>query len=152
MSDNTKSPLFFLIAIILGAVAIIGVGNTSSQALDQTASISLERTGRVAGVSQAVATIGVNEGNGKILSYDQPIDDQMTVLDLLQVSMQRNLVTVQTKKYDFGTLVDSIDGVVNGTDGKYWIYEVNGESPTIAADQYIVQPGDIVEFKFTKTE
>ena len=32
-----------------------------------------------------------------------------------------------------------------------WIYTVNGKSPSVACDQYILQDGDVVEFSYTLT-
>lgn len=55
---------------------------------------------------------------------------------------------VVTKDYDFGTLVESIDGVKNGTDNKYWILYVNGKQATVGAGAYTIQKYDNIEWRF----
>ena len=45
-------------------------------------------------------------------------------------------------------LIDSINNVENGEDGKYWQYYVNEDIPMIGADKYIVTNGDYIEWRF----
>ncbi len=56
--------------------------------------------------------------------------------------------TVQTKKYTFGELIETIEGIANGTDNKYWIFYVNGAQSTIGAVEYKVMPNDTIEWRF----
>ncbi len=51
-----------------------------------------------------------------------------------------------------GVLVDAMGDHVNGTDNKYWQYEVNGEAPMIGADKYELQGGDSVVWEFKASE
>ncbi len=53
----------------------------------------------------------------------------------------------QTKEYSFGTLVESIDNVKGGTDGKYWLFYVNGKQATVGAGDYKLQSGDSIEWR-----
>jgi hypothetical protein len=55
--------------------------------------------------------------------------------------------SVVTKDYEFGTLVESIDGVKNGTDNKYWILYVNGKQATVGAGAYTIQKNDTIEWR-----
>ena len=66
-----------------------------------------------------------------------------TVLTLLQKTQ-----TITTKTYSFGTSVESINGLVNGTHNKYWLYYVNGQSASVGADRFALKSGDVVEWKF----
>lgn len=69
------------------------------------------------------------------------------VLDIVRRSKQ-----VAVKEYSYGMLVESIDGVKNGTASKYWLYSVNGKESTVAAAEYIVKPSDRIEWKFKAYE
>lgn len=55
---------------------------------------------------------------------------------------------VVTKTSDFGEYVDSIDGLVGGTDGKYWSFYVDGKLSDIGAGSYISNGGEKIEWKF----
>ncbi len=47
----------------------------------------------------------------------------------------------------YGIFVESIGGIKNGTDGKYWQYYINGALGDVAADKKEVKAGDKVEWK-----
>jgi hypothetical protein len=47
-----------------------------------------------------------------------------------------------------GVLVESIDGIKNGTGNKYWQYWINGELPMVSADKQEVKNEDKIEWKF----
>lgn len=58
-------------------------------------------------------------------------------------------VEVLAKEYDFGLMVEEIDGVGKDKD-RAWIYYVNGKSGSISADKFKLQDGDRVEWKYTQ--
>ena len=66
-----------------------------------------------------------------------------SVLAVLKQSQE-----VETKAYDFGELVESIGGIKNGTDDKFWTYKVNGEAALVGAADYKLKQGDKIEWKF----
>lgn len=55
---------------------------------------------------------------------------------------------VVTKTSDFGEYVDSINGLVGGTDGKYWSFYVDSKLSDIGAGSYISNGGEKIEWKF----
>jgi hypothetical protein len=73
-----------------------------------------------------------------------------TAFSLLERSGQQNGFSVDSTYYTAfdSTLVNSINNVVGGTDGKYWQYYVNGNLPTIGADKYIIANGDLLTWSF----
>ncbi|MDP2656407.1 MAG: DUF4430 domain-containing protein [bacterium] len=77
-----------------------------------------------------------------------------TILDVMKtLNIQDPQVQLSTKEYaGLGTLIDGINGVTNGTDGKYWQYKVNGVMPQIGADAYILNKGDQIEWFFAGSE
>ena len=75
-----------------------------------------------------------------------------TVFSLLEKLAQRENFKIEFTIYkEMGVLVESIDGVHNGTDNKYWQYWVNGELPMVAADKKEIKEGDKVEWKFASS-
>lgn len=57
---------------------------------------------------------------------------------------------VVTKDSSYGAFVDSINGLKGGTDGKYWVFYVNGKMADKGADSYVANGGEVVEWKFEK--
>lgn len=95
----------------------------------------------------------INKGDGEILRYQIIPDFEDTVFSLLEKLSKKENFELSYKEYPgMGILVESIDEVKNGTDGKYWQYWVNNELPMVAADKMQVQGGDIVEWKFESPE
>lgn len=95
----------------------------------------------------------INKGEGEILQYNITPYPGSTVFSLLDELSKREDFEMSYKMYsEMGVFVESIDGVKNGTDGKYWQYWVNNELPMVAADNLQVQGGDTVEWKFETIE
>jgi len=92
---------------------------------------------------QGKANLTIDFGNNS-QDFELDLKNEATALDLLKDSK----LEVGSKQYDFGTMIESINGVENGEGGKYWIYYVNGQTPMVSADKYNVKSGDKVEFKF----
>ena len=79
-----------------------------------------------------------------------PIESGETVLELLtRLNATDPNLNLATQDYgDMGVLVTALGGLVNGTDGKYWQYQVDGEMPMIGADQYELSDGKTVLWEF----
>lgn len=80
-------------------------------------------------------------------------DGNATVLEMLTAlnadDPELNLVT---KDYgSMGTLIEAMNGLYNGTDGKYWQYTVNGVMPPVGVHALTLSEGDSVEWKFTNS-
>jgi len=75
-----------------------------------------------------------------------------SVYDVLFSVTGQNKIKLQTKEYDFGILVEAIGDKTNGQANKYWLYYVNGEMPMVAVNNYKLNPGDKVEFKFEESK
>lgn len=69
-------------------------------------------------------------------------EEGQIVFDLL--SEQQN---IEYKQYDFGVFVESINGIA-GDDDHFWALYLNGELSPTGADQTVVSPQDLVEFKY----
>lgn len=79
-----------------------------------------------------------------------PIESGETVLELLtRLNATDPDLGLATEDYgDMGILVTAMGGLVNGTDGNYWQYQVDGETPMIGADQYELTDGKAVVWEF----
>lgn len=70
----------------------------------------------------------------------------MSALDQLK-SEADNVVV---KDSDYGQYVDSIEGHVGGSDGKYWSFYVDGTMSNIGAADYKQLGGEVITWKFQK--
>ena len=100
------------------------------------------------------ATISIDFGNETIWKYcNITVDgENATVFDFLLAAAKNGSFDVKYTyygQYD-SYLVDSIAGVVNGRDNKYWQYWINGVYGMVGADKQPVENGDIIEWKFTE--
>ncbi len=91
-------------------------------------------------------TINIDFGNGKRLSGE--VSTQSAYQALEQVAKSNNLQVV-AKQYKYGVMVEKI-GDIGSTQNSAWMYSVNGKPGQIAADRYVIYPGDTVEWKFSK--
>lgn len=69
-----------------------------------------------------------------------------TVLDLI-----KRTKNVGTKTSSYGSYVESIESVTGGTDGKYWLYYINGTQAQVGADKYVPKDGDKISWRFEKS-
>lgn len=93
------------------------------------------------------ASVSIIFDNGKEVNYSTYNLENLTAFGILKEAADSNKMTLKTKQYSFGVFVQSIDNNVS-SNKKAWIYFVNGEAGTIAADQYKLKPGDKVEWKY----
>jgi hypothetical protein len=97
-------------------------------------------------ISQNI-TLRVVYENGKTTEFAEPFKDKANALSILEDFSDENGISLDTQQYDFGVFVKSIDGFESSTEMS-WIYFVNGESGSVAADNYTLNPGDVVEWKY----
>ncbi len=77
----------------------------------------------------------------------------LSVLEATKEVALANDLTFDSKDYGaMGVLITKIGDKENGQDNNYWQFWVNKEQPQIAADKYLLQPKDILEWKFTQSE
>ncbi|GEM_PF-3038120 len=87
---------------------------------------------------------------GVYTSTTTPITDGETILELLsRLDATDSALSLVTQDYgDMGVLVTALGGLVNGTDGNYWQYQVDGQVPMVGADQYELESGETVIWEF----
>ena len=91
----------------------------------------------------------IDFGDGKVKTFQIVPTGNSTAFSLLEELAKRENFKVESKVYEgMGVFVESIDGVKNGADNKYWQYWVNSELPMVAADKKEIKKGDRVEWRF----
>ncbi len=139
------------IFILIGGLAIlIGTGYLIS--LDKIIPSGFqEETGIFQqGIKLEVSLI-IDYGDGNTDSFQGNFKKGMTAFDLLKEKTEESGLTLKTKTYDIGILIEAIGDKENGQDGKYWLYYINNEMPMVSADKRELKPDDKVEFKFEKS-
>ena len=96
-------------------------------------------------------SVTIDYGNGTIIGDEAVyLSPNATVLDALKAVARVN-ATYWTEYHSF--LVDAINGVTNNANGngRWWVYSVNGEHALVSADQYRLEDGDQVEWKYEQS-
>lgn len=109
------------------------------------------------GVLLVIIAFGVV--SSRVASKDSNIKIEYTISDTSNTTVFEALKKQsESKNFDlkystdsrYGVFVESINGVKNGTDNKYWQYYVNDKLGEVAADKKEVKAGDKVEWRFEK--
>lgn len=93
----------------------------------------------------------IDYGGENVKTFTMEYKKGMTAYDVLDVTAQKEKITIKTKKYDAGIFIEAIGDKKGGTDNRYWLYYVNEKSPSVASDKKIIQAEDTVKFKFEKS-
>jgi len=110
-----------------------------------------KETNNVQKIAEKEVVLVIDDGGGNLKTFSADFKDGMTAFDLLEEGTEKLPLILKTKKYDIGIMVQAIGDKENGQDGKYWLYYVNGQFATAAADKKVIKIGDKVEFKFEKS-
>jgi len=101
-------------------------------------------------IPQKVSTV-IDYGDGKKTTHLREFTASQSAFTFLQNLTEELEIPLAVKQYPFGTLVESI-GKYQNSKNQSWIYFVNSQSASVSADQYILQPGDLVEWKYIKPQ
>lgn len=86
--------------------------------------------------------------NSIFYSFDANDKEGTVFSGLLNYEEENNIGVEYNNDYDFGVFIESISGIKNGDDGKYWQYYVNDTLGEVAADKKVLEGGDKVEWRF----
>lgn len=127
-----------ILLIIVGFVAYKKTGGTTQPS---PISSSTQVTDKI--------TITIDFGIGGQVKQTYQFEQGITAFSTLERLTKEKELKLETKKYDFGVYVQSINSLKSGGD-LAWIYFVNGKSADKAADLYMLSSGDLVEWKYIK--
>lgn len=140
--------------VLVVSALVSGVLMYSMSALPQPelAALKPQDRGKVAGAETQgyYVQLVIDDGNDITNQNISPVPGQ-TALQTLERAAKLKSFAYETKSYSTGVLIESINGQKNGTNNKYWILYVNGESAQVGADQQLVQAGDKIEFRFQES-
>ncbi|MEM2908523.1 MAG: DUF4430 domain-containing protein [Candidatus Hadarchaeales archaeon] len=110
----------------------------------QLGSMRATREQKIVG-SVSIRVIVVQPGENLLLKDENvEILAGTTVFDVLN-----RIAQVSYREYPgLGKFIISIDNVEQ-TEDKWWLYQVNGVYPNVAADRYVVADGDNILWEFT---
>ena len=142
--------------VILGVfvIAMLGLIQSEHFLLSKTVDGFIENRlrggeARIQGIFRKKVVYIINKGDGYISEHQITPYQDSTVFSLLKNLAQKKGFDIESTVYkEMGVFVESIDGIENGSQGKYWQYWVNDELPMKAADKIRIQGDDIVEWKF----
>ncbi len=91
-----------------------------------------------------------NDVDENLISYSfDANDEEGTVFSgLLNYGEENNIEVEYNNDYSFGVFVESVAGIKNGDDGKYWQYYINDTLGEVAADKKVLVEEDEIEWRF----
>ncbi len=96
----------------------------------------------------------VIEGAGWSIQYAPLTTDNNTAFGLLLEASGKLAFPVAYVWYQIpqGVFVTAINGSVNGEGNRYWLYQVNGVYPNLAADHQGLHDDDVVRWSFSTAQ
>lgn len=150
-SNKVIIGLVIAILVVVGAVGLFGGFFKNSSDNDTNVESSISGVKESQSVVQPVKIV-IDYGDLQKTETSLEVKDGMTAFSILEEATKKDGIEVASTKYDFGVMVNSVGAYKGGDDGKYWMYYVNSKVPDVGADQYKVKAGDVVEWKFEKTQ
>lgn len=114
---------------------------------------STDEGDRVLGIEAEPVTavkVGVDFGDEEVERKIE-VGEGESAFEVLEKLADKKGYELVTKKYDFGVMVEAIDGRGNSRK-KSWIYFVNGKAGEVAADQLKLKEGDVVEWRYVEPD
>jgi len=138
--------LFILGAILVGQQFLLKnqVQNTSTSLTERQ--YAIDNVTPTLRLRQKQIAVFVDFGNGRKL--DGGVMATNAFEALTNLAKERN-ITVETKEFKFGRMVEAVDGVKNSNFAA-WSYSVNGKLGQIAADRQPVNPKDTVMWEYKR--
>ena len=93
----------------------------------------------------------IDEGDGNINVYQETANKDESLFGFMQ-RLRQNKGDPDFSYKEFaglGVLIEEINGKKNGEQGKNWQYWVNNEYAKVGADSYLLQGGEVIEWKYT---
>lgn len=144
-SDNSLRIIFGLVVLVLvGAGLFVFLPDLlpadTSQNQENTAPVTETETETGTETETDADTETTDESPAAVSYFGE---EGRTVMELL-----KEYADVETQESALGEYVDSINGIKGGTDGKYWLFYVNGEASTMGATEYQTLDTDVIEWRF----
>ncbi len=146
---NKNFGIIFIILLLATVTSFFSIQYLIQQEIKSSLEIQKASEAALNEIIQTKVLYLINKGDGEILEYQVMPSTNATVFSLLETFAQRENFELSYKIYpEMGVFIESIDGLKNGVNNKYWQYWVNDQLPMVAADKMKVKGGDKVEWKF----
>ena len=142
--DKNLKILILIAVIVITSVGIFGI--KTQLEVEELASFSTPTL-----LPENKVSLIIDNGTASPKDFTVEINQESTVFDLLKRITKESGIGLTTKSYSAGIFIEAIGDKKNGDEGKYWLYYVNGEMPSVAADKKQIKPGDKIEFKFQES-
>lgn len=140
-----KLRLLSLALVLSLAVTVMAACTNTTTTEEETDTTTSEE------VTEQKVEVVINNGEEE-RTYELEFEDGLTAYDYLTKAAEKDGLELKTTEYDFGISIDAIGEEVGETDGKYWMYYVDGQSAPVAVDKQEIGAGSSVEFKFESSE
>ncbi len=83
-------------------------------------------------------------------NYERAFVEDRTVYAMMLLLKEEELLSFEAKDYgELGFLIEKINGVSNSVDEDlYWIYYINDNQSNMGVSQYVLEPNDLVEWRY----
>jgi len=133
--------------IILAVIILAGVLWQNNN--EDNNSNTTESTNTTVEETDEISIITIIDSGDTKTSYDKNVSSGTTALEVLNLVSEEDGIVLGTTEYDFGIMIDSIDGVgENVDDGKYWSFYVNDEMSMVGLTDYTVSDNDVILMKY----
>lgn len=147
--------ILFIIIIFLFLLSLVFIlrSNTASEDFEDN-KLGAENIKYETSIAKKTNKAPLNGEKINLVSYffDESDKERTAFSGLLNYGVKNNIEIEYNNNYDFGVFIESIGGVANGDEGKYWQYYVNGTLGEVAADKKVLKEGDGVEWRFEKVD
>lgn len=131
--------------LLLSTLLLVGCGQTTNETADVSAPVTIESSSEVE-VQELLVSISVTVDGEVIEEGDVEVE----------VEEGQNLLEVMKENFDIEEadgFISSINGYEqDDAEGKYWLYDVNGEMAEVGAADFELSDGDQIEWKLEAFE
>ncbi len=137
---NNKILAVIIAALLIAGAFFLGAETASKNCADNNgnANLTVERDDAEEAIKPPVV----------VYSFDKNNKESTVFSGLLNYESRNNVEVKYNNNYEYGVFIESIGGVKNGDDGKYWQYYVNDVLGDVAADKKVLSKGDVAEWRF----
>lgn len=138
-----------IIGVAILVVIIIAGALVQNNSEEDNANNATNTVNEAAEDTSDLSITTVIDNGDTTASYDKKVSSGTTALEVINLIATDDGIVLGTTEYDFGTIIDSIDGVGDDTeDGKYWSFYVNDELSSVGMGDYPVNDDDSILMKY----
>jgi len=150
---NCKAPIFIFALFVLIVVFFLNTNitneNGANVGLNTEVSVENNIDDKQEKVDKQVNEKSEEKENVISYSFDADDEERTVFSGLLNYGEENNIEVEYNNDYgEYGVFVESIAGIKNGDDGKYWQYYINNILGDVAADKKVLVEEDEIEWRF----